>query len=199
MILQEDAWLIQDPNSDLRIVGKFKVGKEVFVYKQVNDFYAVATPENGHAGYLLAHTLGITPLDPSSNKWVPAKPQKSIAQARILSVALPGAGYIYAEEYGKGITLMLLGMTSLIGGQAISEGTAEFVCRDVVTPDTCSIETDYSAARIGAALYMGMVAIGVWRSGAAVRRYRNKYPTAPRFEPVIGSNKIGVTLTMRLP
>ena len=196
--LIEDAWLIQDPDNALRIIGKLKSGKEVFVYKQVNDLYAVATPENGHAGYVPGYALGITPADPSLTYLVPETPQKSIARARLLSIALPGAGYVYTEEYGKGVTVMLLSLGGLIGGQAISKATAEFSCVDFSNPDSCSLDTDYSAARIGAAIYIGFVALGAWRSGAAVRRYRANNNSTPRFTPVIGANNVGVALTLSL-
>lgn len=162
------AYIYQAPSLDSEVVGRLGQGREVLAYRKLGDFYAVALPQEGHAGYVLLTRLDV-PQDPGALT-APERPRdyKDPAAARRMSFVLPGGGHLYADERRKGMALLAVSVAGFVGGYALSAQTTEFQCDDHVLQ--CQEETDYTMLLYGSAVGLASWIYGILDAPQAARR-----------------------------
>ena len=117
------AFVYAEADLRSRFVGKFQAGKAVLAYRRAGDFYAVATPERGHVGYVLLTALDVPQVPGAAVAPPLRRGYRSPAMARAVSLAAPGAGHVYAGAYRTGSALLLGSTASVMVGYALSART----------------------------------------------------------------------------
>ena len=193
------AYVYSEPDLEARVVGRYNRDRALLAYNKLGDFYAVATVERGHVGYVLLTDLNV-PQDPGAAVAPQRSPlYKDPGTARTTSFALPGGGHLYAGETAKGAALLIASVGSFIGGYALSNDTEAFTCDENFI--SCETSTDYSYLAGGAVVGAVFWALGVLDAPRAARRTneRNGLTAALRPVPlrVAGHVRPGLALHVR--
>jgi hypothetical protein len=122
--------------------------------------------------------------------------QKDPSMATMYSFFAPGTGHMYADERGKGAGLLALSVTGVVLAARSLSCAADSQC-----------ESTTGGMTLGAAgmlAFFGSWIYGVMDSGAAARRYNNRYGlAASRVQPIIvpgmDGGRVGVGISVALP
>ena len=190
------AFVYAEADLRSRFVGKFREGKAVLAYRRAGDFYAVATPEHGHAGYVLLTALDVPQVSGAATAPPLRTGYRSPAMARAMSLAVPGGGHLYAGAYGTGSALLLGSAASVITGYYLSARTMEGVCPE---GEFCYLETDYDAFKKGISVAAAAWAFGIATSGRAAKRNnrRKGFAAQARLVPDVPSRRARLAVRVR--
>lgn len=179
-VTSQSAYVYADPDLSSRVVGRYNQGRELFAYGPVGDFYAVATPGQGHAGYVL-----LTDLDVPQTEGAAVAPTRSDAfrdpaTAQTLSYAIPGGGHLYAGEMATGATLLGGAVAGIGVGYALAERSREVVCS---IEDGCITEINRTPLYVGTALAAGAWLYSVLDAKKAARRANARLGVTAQLRP----------------
>lgn len=170
VITADVAFVYAQPTLSSRVVGRYSRGRALLAYDQTGDFYAVATPAQGHVGYVLLTVLNV-PQVPGATV-APAHAfldEKDPRTATLMSLLAPGAGHMYVGDMVTGAALFAVGTGAVVVGFALSDQSREVQCPD--DPFDCALQRDYAPLFIGLGIYAATWVTGIATAAPAARKH----------------------------
>lgn len=190
------AFVYSVPDLSADVVGQFKQGRAVLAYNKQGDFYAVATQERGHVGYMLLTDLDV-PQEAGAAVASRRSPDfRDPSVARTMGLVLPGGGHMYAGEEAVGLALLAASGAGFIGGYALSQQTRDFACDE--EGFRCEQTTDYTWLGIGSAVALVFWGYGVFDAPRAAHRQNQRLGLTALLYPTRAGHTPSLALAMRL-
>ena len=184
------ASIHERPDSTSHVVGKLEAGFPAVAYAQIDHFVAVATPGEGHAGFVYIPELrtadfSLLPRDldaepptglrtrlttESASSPSAVRLFKDPELASTLAFICPGCGHIYVGEEQTGLLLFLGAIVPPVIGAYMTE--TEVVC-SAPFGGGCTTR-DSAHFRIGLAVGLGVYFYSLFDSARAARRYNER-------------------------
>lgn len=195
--LTDNAFVFNAPAEDARPVGRFVKGTEVLAYKPEGFFYSIATKEKGFVGYILVNKLDVEQdpnlvvVSPISNA-----DYRDPSRARILSIALPGGGQVYAGREKKGTVILGGAVLGFVGGYAVSLRNTNRICENDELMTGCRNEINRTGLLAGSAVALGFWAYGIFSAQKDAREYNetNGLVKSAMFYPTLNQNGLGLAM-----
>ncbi len=154
----------------------------LFAYALHNDFYAIATRQKGHIGYV--HKRLLISLDAGKEPTTEAG-YKDPSFAQLWSLFVPGGGHIYSGENGAGVALLLTSLGATAAGYAVAAGSVEAECtstgRGLNYTVNCTDNTNWTALYVGVGVSALAWVVGLADARPSAARMNRKHgATAPR-------------------